>query len=101
MSDDAKTYRLGKGSVNPGAVCPVCGEPLRIGAKVVRCPVCLSYSHLECWDHIGAHCGRVGCSGAGVPDVTISLERSPVHLSSLQTIEARPPRIKIRPRTVS
>lgn len=41
--------------------CQVCGE--LAGDAVVRCPVCDTPHHADCWDYAGA-CTTFGCSGA-------------------------------------
>src|SRR3712207_3864668 len=89
-----RVYRLGKGSVLPGAVFPICSDLLRIGELTVRCPRCNGYSHDACWMYAGGRCGRVACTGQGEIESARSVERSPIHISGVQTVEARK-RIKI------
>ena len=89
-----KVYRLAKGSVLPGAVCPICSDLLRVGVSVVRCPQCNGYSHDACWIYAGGHCGRVACRGEGEIELTRSIERSPIHISGVEKVEVRK-RIKI------
>jgi hypothetical protein len=97
MADSVPAYRLGKGSVSPGATCDVCGQMMRIGEIVVRCPACFGYTHSECWIYVLSRCPRVGCPGAGAVESEDAPERSPVRVTAVQTLKVKPV-LHIRPR---
>ena len=42
------------------APCSVCGEP--VGPAPIRCPVCETPHHFDCWE-FGGGCGVYGCAG--------------------------------------
>jgi len=44
------------------AVCPYCRESIQENEKTVRCILCRTTHHNECWTE-GAHCSVFGCNG--------------------------------------
>jgi hypothetical protein len=51
---------LGSVSVSSGGECPVCGGVM--GEGVLRCEVCRTPHHAECWEYMG-RCSTYACKG--------------------------------------
>ena len=47
------------------ANCPYCHEPIRPGVTVIRCPVCDTGHHKECWYDNNHRCAVYRCAGRG------------------------------------
>lgn len=45
--------------------CPYCHQPIQPGVTVVRCPVCGTGHHKECWYSNERRCAVFGCAGRG------------------------------------
>jgi hypothetical protein len=51
---------IGDLGIAPGGECPVCGTPMN--QKTVRCELCRTPHHAECWDYMG-RCSTFACGG--------------------------------------
>jgi hypothetical protein len=45
--------------------CPYCHEPITPGVTVIRCPVCATGHHKECWYSNDRRCAVYRCAGRG------------------------------------
>lgn len=68
MSDQLqeRVWTAGERESAYSLTCSACDQPLQVGQKVVECPRCKTFHHLDCW------IARGGCVSRGCPQIADS-----------------------------
>lgn len=64
-ADDVVLVQTGPVEADPETTCGVCGDSLA-GEPIVRCSLCDTQSHRECWEYLGG-CSTYACEGRSEP----------------------------------